>query len=147
MWKQHRRIAAALCLPTPTPSPCFQSICALIIIICYVAAAAHYLELGCGQQDSEEVTRWDVAAAGLHFLAALLAHAAQMDTHAPADPGRLAFTEAANDSVTVHAEQDCRLAAIHWPVSHQLCACDAAINISKPCPCTCEHIALLLYTF
>jgi len=99
MWKQHRRIAATLCLPTPAPSPSFQSICALIII-CYVAAAAHYLELDCGKQDSEEVTRWDFAVAGPHFLAALLAHAAQMDTHAPADPKSLATTEAANASVT-----------------------------------------------
>lgn len=121
-----------------------QSICALIIITCYVAAA-HYLELDCGKRESrQEVTRQNVAVAGLHFLAALFAHAAQMDSHAPADPESLATTEAANTSVTgtswARLPFGCNALA-------RLCTCVAATNLSKGCLCTCEHIALLLYTF
>jgi len=111
---------ARLCLPTPAPGPSFQSICALIIIIttCTVADAAHYLELDCSKQDSQqEATRVDIAAAGLHFLAALVAHAAQMDAHAPAAPESLATTEATNASITGILAQDCVLAAVHWPCS------------------------------
>ena len=66
----------------------------------YVAAAAHYLELGSGKQGSEEETRWDFAAAGLHFLAALLGHAAQIHTNAPAESESLASKEVTNGSVT-----------------------------------------------
>ncbi|KAL0048081.1 hypothetical protein WJX82_007291 [Trebouxia sp. C0006] len=67
----------------------------------YVCLLPHYLELDCGKQDSQqEVTRVDIAAAGLHFLGALVAHAAQMDTHAPAAPESLATTEATNATIT-----------------------------------------------
>jgi len=124
---------ARLCLPTPAPSLSFQSICALIIIIittCNVAAAAHYLELDCSEQDSQqEVTRVDIAAAGLHFLAALVAHAAQMDSHAPAAPESLVTTEATKASITGILAQGCFLAEIHWPCSHQFCASNAATSL------------------
>ncbi len=46
----------------------------------------------------------------------------------------------------VQVEQDCLLASMHWPVSPQLCACDAATNYQKLVlapvsilPCCCTH--------
>jgi len=143
--RQHVETAAAQCChvaPSHTypPNRYVRSSSSL----CYVAAA-HYLELDCGKRESrQEVTRQNVAVAGLHFLAALFAHAAQMDSHAPADPESLATTEAANTSVTgtswARLPFGCNALA-------RLCTCDAATNLSKACLCTCEHIALLPHTF
>ncbi len=64
-------------------------------------AAAHYLALDFGEQIYEaEKMRRSVALAGLRYLAALIVHAAHMDSRASVAPESLTPTEAGNTSVT-----------------------------------------------
>lgn len=98
MWKcQWHNTPVTLCnMHTYPPSQHVHG----LIITCYVAAA-HYLALDFDEQIYEpEKMQRSVALAGLRYLAALIVHAAQMDSCASVAPETLTTPEAANTSVT-----------------------------------------------
>ncbi|KAL0048104.1 hypothetical protein WJX82_007753 [Trebouxia sp. C0006] len=73
----------------------------------YIRILPHYLALDFGEQIYEaEKMRRSVALAGLRYLAALIVHAAHMDSRASVAPESLTPTEAANTSVTDACKDD-----------------------------------------